>query len=337
MTFFLQPDLGQKYFSQHKAYGPFFTKHPKVKDEFKVLRTTVDTLMEGRRPAITLSQARSQKEALELMVKHKLISLPLLTDDEKVVGFVTYLDILTTFAFNPKFAKQSQVDVRALEDVLHRQLLLPAGYLLGATNESSRFTRVDAKDQLITLLPILCQGTHRVWVDTTDAKTGVVLSQTDVIRFFLQNIRQLGSVTDLKVETMVDVSGKKLVGVDHKTSTLWAFREMLINEVSALPVIDSKGQLVCSLSATDARGMTQGQIKDLLLPVEDFLRARVVGGELPEPVVCSKEDTLETVIKALVNKKVHRVWVTHENRPVGVVSMTDVIGAVFLDKVERAA
>jgi len=248
---------------------------------------------------------------------------------------VSCLDVLTAFAFSPKFAKDSQVDVKVLEEVLTRQLMLPVGHLLGATPESSHFPFVEEKDRLISLLPTLCQGIHRVYVQNPEAKNGIVVSQTDVIRFFLQNLASLGSVSALTVEKAVDVKNKRLVTVERKTTTLGAFREMLINDVSAVPVVDSKGQLVGSLSSTDIRGMTHSNVKDLLLPVEEFIKSRC-GGEIPEPIVCSPEDTLETVIKALVNKKVHRVWVTKETKPVGVISMSDVIGAVYLNKVQQA-
>jgi len=335
MTFFLQPDMGHHYFSKHKAYQLYYAQNPKVKDEFKVLDTPLSVLIKDKSAAKTIPQAESQKQALELMAKHKVLSLPVLNEEGKASGFVSCLDVLTAFAFSPKFAKDSQVDVKVLEEVLTRQLMLPVGHLLGATPESSHFPFVEEKDRLISLLPTLCQGIHRVYVQNPEAKNGIVVSQTDVIRFFLQNLASLGSVSALTVEKAVDVKNKRLVTVERKTTTLGAFREMLINDVSAVPVVDSKGQLVGSLSSTDIRGMTHSNVKDLLLPVEEFIKSRC-GGEIPEPIVCSPEDTLETVIKALVNKKVHRVWVTKETKPVGVISMSDVIGAVYLNKVQQA-
>ena len=69
--------------------------------------------------------------------------------------------------------------------------------------------------------------------------------------------------------------------------------------------------------------MTQENFNDLLLPVVEFLKKTK---RLHAPIVVRAETSFETIVLKLAVTKVHRVWVVDDyERPIGIVSLTDVM------------
>lgn len=111
-------------------------------------------------------------------------------------------------------------------------------------------------------------------------------------------------------------------------------------------MLDENQKLVGTLSASDLRGyapfflgpfssvlilffsgLTDETLSTLLQPVNQFISNAGQKG----PIRCFPDDKLDMAINKLVESKVHRLWVTDENdKPVGVLSLTDVIRTVLL-------
>jgi len=104
---------------------------------------------------------------------------------------------------------------------------------------------------------------------------------------------------------------------------------MRLSQVNALAVVDEHGKLVGTLSGSDLRGMSHDKIATVLLPVMEFLKAQHQEG-LKSPVTCSKSDTVVSVVKKMLDHKVHRVWLQNEaGEPTGVISLSDLALFVF--------
>lgn len=102
--------------------------------------------------------------------------------------------------------------------------------------------------------------------------------------------------------------------------------------VSALPVTDTRGQVVGVLSTTDILGAlsetTEPEMRERLFddtPVRDLMtpRSRVIGPDA---------DLLEAA-KEMLYLDVHRLFVEDEGRLVGVISQTDIVAAVATAKI----
>jgi len=121
--------------------------------------------------------------------------------------------------------------------------------------------------------------------------------------------------------------------VQDTDPTIKAFRLMIDRKLSGLAVVNSKGELVDTISVRDLRGIgpEAEMFTRLWEPVADYKkRIRKMHSESVPlvPVVVLPTDTLETVIRLMETKAVHRVFVVkdHESRrPINVISQSDII------------
>jgi len=99
------------------------------------------------------------------------------------------------------------------------------------------------------------------------------------------------------------------------------------DELSALPIINNSGKLIDTLSASDFRCVTLESLKDTLLPVCEFLKKE--RGKLGYDLVMGAVDeTLFSIVDKIMVSGHHRVWIVDNHRkPIGVVSLTDIIKA----------
>ncbi|KAI8847498.1 hypothetical protein BC829DRAFT_444464 [Chytridium lagenaria] len=135
---------------------------------------------------------------------------------------------------------------------------------------------------------------------------------------------------------------QNVVTVPVTFTAIAAFRVMYMHRVTAVAVVEEHGGLVANLSASDLRGITADKesLGALLLPVFEFLETRTHRN--PEQIkadqirVVKPSDTLSMAVGSMVKSKIHRVWVQNSNdRPIGVVTMTDAISA-FIPAAEVA-
>jgi len=95
----------------------------------------------------------------------------------------------------------------------------------------------------------------------------------------------------------------------------------------ALPIVNSSGTLVGSLSASDLRSLKREEYVSLLTNAMTFLKNRAPEQKL-EPVMCTLDESLSGVCKRILDKKVHRAWVVNnlsDRKVIGVVSLSDII------------
>lgn len=103
------------------------------------------------------------------------------------------------------------------------------------------------------------------------------------------------------------------------------------HHISALPVIDGEGRLIGVLSNTDI--ITAEVVHD-----EARSRAHLHEGtrvhELmtPRPFTVGPESDMREAARLMHYTGVHRVFVTTEDRPLGVISTTDIVRAVALGR-----
>ncbi|KAJ3219443.1 hypothetical protein HDU67_001274 [Dinochytrium kinnereticum] len=127
---------------------------------------------------------------------------------------------------------------------------------------------------------------------------------------------------------------QNVVMVPDSFTAIAAFRVMYMHRVGAVAVVDAHGGLVANLSASDLRGITADResLGALLMPVFSYLETRTHRN--PDQIkadqlrVVTPRDRLSTAVKTMVDSKIHRVWVQGANdRPVGVLTLTDVVSA----------
>jgi len=190
------------------------------------------------------------------------------------------------------------------------------------------------------LVDAFCIGMHRVLVTTRENKT-VMLSQSDVIRF-INDMREESSLSPLMSLRLqqFNLKTQSLITMNADESALSGF--LKLNQphmdLAAVPVVDTEGQLLATLSSSDLRGLRQNNFQILLLPVLEFLQIVKTQIKQPyvypsKPIVSTLNSTFSQTIATILPGQVHRSWVVKsmENLGViGVVTMSDIL-SVFGD------
>lgn len=144
--------------------------------------------------------------------------------------------------------------------------------------------------------------------------------------------------------TANDVMSRPVEAIPTQMSLREAARLLRRSQISGAPVVDCEGRCVGVLSATDFVRAAEGgekprnavsypqpfvcsewQMVDLeVLPNEE------VGAHMTADPVTAREDTRITELASmLLDAHIHRVVIVdRERRPVGIVSSTDILGAV---------
>ncbi len=114
------------------------------------------------------------------------------------------------------------------------------------------------------------------------------------------------------------------------TSLVGAFEEMQKHEVATLAVVDSAGCVVGALSRIDLMriGRSRARVEHRGIALD--LPAMSVEAVMSRPALTvSGQTTMRRAAELLVDKKLHRLFIVDEqDRPIGVLSTTDVMRAV---------
>lgn len=206
-----------------------------------------------------------------------------------------------------------------------RSLDKPIGEIHGIFHDETR--RIWNFEEDMTLGEILepfSKGVHRAVVSLKDEKFKII-TQTDVIRFAYAKKDQFPEFAQTVAGLNLGGKPEDLYTLKANETALMGFRKMDMEYYWAVPVVDpDTGALVGTLSASDIRSVAPDNINQVKLTVKDFLKS------FKTPIVVQKSDIVEDVVKTMLTNHVHRVWLTDgDNKPVGVVSLTDVISRLY--------
>ena len=251
-------------------------------------------------------------------------------------GIVSVTEVVTAAVFQPIFnSYDTDIKIDQLSEEVFRKALepgifqTPAVDLLGISEESKRqLFMFKSTDSLDDLNKAFSTGLHRVLCRFEDEKQIYFLSQSDVVRFLhhlSETSADVKQVAGKSLEHLSLTKHKNLITLSDKSTALTGFRKMILhNEMSALPVINEEtGKLVATLAVEDLRGLSPNNFKNVLLPVLEFLR--LSRREFHGVVTVHKHSSLHQTMVKLINNKIHRVWLVEDEKPIGVVSLTDVI------------
>ncbi|KAJ2541942.1 hypothetical protein GGF49_003256 [Coemansia sp. RSA 1853] len=165
----------------------------------------------------------------------------------------------------------------------------------------------------------------------SNAHTVCGLTQYDVVRFIQHHNHELGSSLDTPILNVARVHAPLEPSarghMPHITIRDTALRALVLlrdSHNSALPVVDADGRLVTEFAATMLRGLTASSIGLLGKPVLAYM----FGLRMPvlSPYIVHENFTLSQVMSGLLRMNCRRAWlVDREERPVAVISLTDVL------------
>jgi CBS domain-containing protein len=278
---------------------------------------------------ISVEVNTSLRDVLRTMNSNRIQSVPVMDGTKGCVGMIDTLELVKFTAYSyltsqdasvmddnlqasPEMFTQFEFEDKTANDVLK-------------LSERSREVRVVDKDATLRdVAEILSYEDHRILVGRDkDAK---LISQTDIVSYLSDRKDQLDKNVLNTPVGQLNIP-KKIIHVSYRTPTIKAYNHLIRHKISALAVLDENQKLVGNLSASDLRGLTDETLNTLRQPVNQFIHNT---GQ-KNLVCCSPEEKLDMAMNKLVENKVHRLWVTDEqNKPVGVLSLTDVIRAIIL-------
>lgn len=321
---------------------------------------TVGDVIFDKNSVVEVSTETPLDQVLSVLASNNLRSVPVYSQkyaggDKIYQGLISTFDIVSLVAFsmneedNEERAFRSDVDFTST----------PVSSVIGQLSEEGKKVWIfEGPDTLLHLCEAFGKGVHRALVHQKDDQTGRVafriISQADVVRFFVRHEEQLkpnealigalGLPTTKKIwnKTMEELGFcnplgevRKLLEISSTDTAIHGFRLMALSSIQALPVLDENKRLVTTLSVADLRGVTHGTLKEVLFSsVLDYLRSVYGSNNTLHPITCKPRDTLWEVLVKLSAAKIHKhqAWITDPDEKVlGVVSLSDILQKVYFE------
>lgn len=271
----------------------------------------------GKQTLLKVNASDSLRQVLEVLAKNRILSSPV-TSPSGDIGFIDVLDVVA-YLSTSYIGKRKTIADKSSLDVPCKQAIDSSG--------RNPIMYVTPKTLLTEVLNTMAtQRVHRLAVvdeqDTRHSNILRVISQTDVFNQIVANSKMLFGEANLKKTLFqLKMGFKNVATCDIHDTTTESYWKMISLGFSALGVVNRDGVLVGILSGSEIRGLTEDNIGDLEMTVEDFLLSRNTIF-----LVCTPENTLEEVLNMVHTKRLHRIFIVNkENRPVGLLSLTDFI------------
>jgi CBS-domain-containing membrane protein len=276
-------------------------------------------------------------KVLNVLHQHNLTSVPVYDEQAKsFISLVSAMDLVAFVAFDTYFkrVKKEQIKFEVhfpdLSKAIIDVITVPGKEYHGP----AMTVTIDEQANVRQALEVFSQGVHHALVGSGTPDKTKILSQSDLVTFMLERYDTLPTSVKEPLDKLGLVShegriSNKLVAMSAKNSAVEGFRKIYRQGVTAIAIVDDNDELIGTLSASDIRGIKMENLSSVLEPVMEFLAKK-----FPQSrplVTVTAHANLKEVMEKLIMGKVHRVWVVDMNsrRPIGVVTMTNVLKVIF--------
>ena len=151
----------------------------------------------------------------------------------------------------------------------------------------------------------------------------------------------------LKVKEYLENKKGKIITVNPEMSARDVSNIFAEKNITGAPVVNKDNEVVGVVSITDitrSEGIIElrGLIDLIFLNASEEIQTRVQNhlnenySELtvkelmtPGPVVASPEDSIEDIVKIMIQNKIRRVIITRNNRVAGIITVTDILNLIL--------
>ncbi|BFY98004.1 hypothetical protein BsWGS_01044 [Bradybaena similaris] len=205
------------------------------------------------------------------------------------------------------------------------------------------FVHINPDASLFDAIKTLIESrVHRLPViDETTGNAIYILTHKRILRFLHLYIKELpqpafmkGSIVDLGIGTFENV-----ITATPETPLITALNMFVEHRISALPVINSSGQVINIYAKFDVINLAADKsYNNLDLTLGETLQNRHTGEHNDTVATCHKWETLSSVMEKIVRAEVHRLVVVDEEDHVeGIVSLSDLLNYIVLRPMAEAA
>lgn len=154
----------------------------------------------------------------------------------------------------------------------------------------------------------------------------------------------------MRLITAADLMNPRILTVREDLTVRELANVLVENEISGAPVEDGSGKLVGVVSLTDIAaaladdeeteggdyfvsewedGMSREEIEELGLDEAELTVADIM---TPEVFTVREDTPVSEIAEAMIQNHVHRILVTREDRAVGIISTSDLLGLLVEEK-----
>jgi len=280
---------------------------------------------------ISVQQTDSVGKVLKTLSAHNILGCPVLDDEGDGVGGIDMVDLV---AYASQKLHPENLRAEKVKEFYNRS---PIWGLMDISGRNAWHSIPAVKSVKKVMNQLSHPHIHRVYLTNKEGKPVGVVTQSDLIKFFINNKDKLGDRLNDKVQELWPES-RQVKEITLKDKAIDAFTKIRTDKVSGLAVVNETGVLQGNISASDLKYMAHFDKNDpekvmnlLNDTVENWLKNKPLYSKakasLFEPVCCTRLDTLGTVLDKIHHHKVHRIYVVDDARkPQFCISLSDIIG-----------
>ncbi|OZJ03288.1 hypothetical protein BZG36_03753 [Bifiguratus adelaidae] len=292
--------------------------------------------------------------ACEKLVEYKVSSAPIYVDQSvensgskrEYVGMFDYGDVIAYLLLVLKRLKQKSETVSG-EDPQVLELMRRVGggesipvKLVSDLSHKNPFYSKPYDTPLLEIVRMMSGPAHRVAMMRPNGEIAGILSQSLALIWLYEHAQHSKdeSLHRLLNRTLKDLGlgTTPVMSVPSDTMVVNALEVINSKKISSLAVVNPNGVMVGNISMTDVKYIVKSHHHSHLFLTCFQLVSKVrfdkgvEDGQDTYPVFDVKpESTLGYAMAKLIATKAHRVWVTdREGKPMGLVSLTDVLGVL---------
>jgi CBS-domain-containing membrane protein len=282
----------------------------------------------GDKDVISLKTNDTLDHAVDVMSKAKILSCPVTDDNDEIVGFLDMLDI-AKYIVNaaPNDADLKEDELASLKVADRAIALIPVKTVANFT-DSDAAVSVFKNTSATELIQLFATGVRRAVMTDSDKKICGLVSQSDIVRNLSKNLH-MGNLKLVGEKTMTELgyAQRAVVTVKDSESVLHALKKMSKANVSALAIVNDEEALCGNFSASNLRGLYRQTLPEFVSTVNAFLTKH--SPDSLDPVCRKPSDSLIEITNCLVEKGYHHLWVSTDSKPVGIISLTDIMNIIL--------
>lgn len=208
-------------------------------------------LLMTRNP-ITVFPNDSLKKAAKILLENDIRRLPVVVEDNELVGIITVADIVHKAIANMKTRKPIKDYVNRRITAVWEKTPLPAAYAIMKLAKAQALPVIDSKGRLTGIVSdtdfiSLCEITFREHTSATRATTEGQEWDWDAVSIIYISSRELTLPNKPVKEIMV----KNVITAVEQTPISLCAKKMRRFDVDQLPVLDAKGNLIGMIRDVD--------------------------------------------------------------------------------------
>jgi len=287
-------------------------------------KTKVDDIPLGRSQIISVHKTEKIPSAFKKLIDHRILAVPVVKQDGTFYGFLDILDIVTWLVnfIGEGVLNREDLSLDTIDAFQQAEVMQVMTYPM---SKKQPFHPIKKGSSLLSAVELLADEAHRIAIVDEHGIVCNILTQTSVLNFINDHINMLGDAKNMMIFEM-EASTQYVLSVSKDQRAIDAFRLMRTTDINGLAVKEDHGYLVGNISARDLQRIANDArfVYRLFQDVSQFIKN--------EPICVQREDTLQVTIRNILNHKIHRVYVvesTKNMKPVGVISITDILKQIL--------